>query len=214
MSTVDILPPEPAAKHVRRVHLGGGSVTDAAFVTLRPAQPRKPFFPVPDDRRHDSRSGSCIGLPPTFPPDVLERAERVLCRLSADMFSAVVALAFLIVFGLAGGFSPFLGSDGHAQGDQALDISHVTMTPQDANGMRVLLVNGVVENLGAESLQLPFIKADFVREGTLLSSELIEPPVAHIQGGHSYGFSARILHPGGKTPELRLSFADKDASRS
>ncbi len=74
--------------------------------------------------------------------------------LSADSFSAVVALVFLLVFGFAGGFSMFL-QDGQASDARGLDITHVSLTQQDADGMKVLLINGIVENRGSTGLSVP-----------------------------------------------------------
>lgn len=211
MAVVDILPPEPAAKHARRVHRAGGSVTDANFVTLRSGSNSKKRFT--NDNQRSRRTASESAFAPS-PISLLQRVEQVLSRFSADMFSAAVALVFLLVFGLTGGFSLFVGQ-AHRSGNTAmLDFTHVTLTPQDANGMQVLLVNGIIENRGKVNLPLPAIKAEFVREGVLLSTALIAPPVVEIQGQHSHGFSVRIPHPGGKTPELKLSFASEGASRS
>ena len=206
MAVIDILPPEPAAKHVRPIHRAGGSVTDANFVTLRSGAGA-------DSRRSRHWAAVAIAFIPS-PSSVLQRVEQGLSRLSADMFSAAVALVFLLVFGLAGGFSLFVGQDHQSADTKTLDFTHVTLTPQDANGMQVLLVNGIIENRGMTNLPLPAIKAEFVRDGTLLSSALIAPPVVEILGRHSHGFSVRVPHPGGKTPELKLSFASEGASRS
>ncbi len=212
MAVVDILPPEPAAKHVRRIHRAGGSVTDANFVTLRSGAGAEKRF-TNDNRRSRHWAAEAIAFIPSS-SSFLQRLEQGLSRLPADMFSAAVALVFLLVFGLTGGFSLFVGQ-GHQPGNiTTLDFTHVTLTPQDANGMQVLLVNGIIENRGMANLPLPSIKAEFVREGTLLSTAVIAPPVVEIQGRHSHGFSARIPHPGGKTPELKLSFASEGASRS
>ncbi len=41
---------------------------------------------------------------------------------------------------------------------------------------------------------------------------LIEPPITEIGPGQSHGFSAKLRHPGGKTPEIKLSFIETDAS--
>ncbi|MET3587092.1 hypothetical protein ABID21_003214 [Pseudorhizobium tarimense] len=213
MAVVDILPPEPAAKHVRRAHRGGGSVTDADFVTLRPKPLRDRRFETQNDNRRTA-SGAKPAAAASPPAALVERVERLLSRLSADMFSAVVAAAFLVVFGLAGGFSLFVGQGNGPVEAPTLDITHVTVTPQEAEGMPVLLINGIVENRGRTGLNLPSIRADLFREGALLSSTLINPPVSQMQSGHSHGFSVRIPHPGGKTPELKLSFAGEDASRS
>src|SRR3546814_8593505 len=79
--------------------------------------------------------------------------------------------------------------------------------------MPSLLINGIVENRGENLLDLPAIRAELVAEDGVLASTFIEPPVVQIEGGHSHGFSARMPHPGGKLPELKLSFAPPDASR-
>jgi len=41
---------------------------------------------------------------------------------------------------------------------------------------------------------------------------VIEPPVRQMQPGFSHGFSAKLRHPGGKTPEIKLSFVEAGAS--
>ena len=50
------------------------------------------------------------------------------------------------------------------------------------------------------------IKADLVSGNRLLSSITITPPTGRLDVGGSRGFSARLQHPGGKMPEVRLSF--------
>lgn len=211
MAVIDILPPEPAAKHARRVQRAGGSVVDADFITVGSRSCRAPRFAG----KSGTQAPRSAGTPSvSSPASSLQQVEQSLSRLPADMFSAVVALVFLIVFGLSGGFSFFIGQGGGAAPDHPLDFTHVTLTPQDENGLRVLLINGIIENRGGANLPLPSIRADFVSDGSLLSTAMIEPPVVEIQARHSHGFTARIPHPGGKMPELKLSFAGKGASRS
>lgn len=211
MAVIDILPPEPAAKHARRVQRAGGNVVDADFVTVGSRLCRGPRLAGESAMRaHRSAGTPSVSSPASS----LQKVEQSLSRLSADMFSAVVALAFLIVFGLSGGFSLFIGQGGGQGTDHPLDFTHVTLTPQDENGLRVLLINGIIENKGGASLPVPAIQAEFVSDGSLLSTATIEPPVVEIQARHSHGFSARIPHPGGKMPELKLSFASEGASRS
>jgi hypothetical protein len=214
MAVIDILPPEPVVRHVRRGHPGRGSVVDAEFVTVaRAARDRR--FRTEAGNRSQSQS-EFRRAAPAAPQDtsstLMERAEKALCRLSADMFSAIVALVFLLVFGIAGGFSLFVGKT-NAEAS-LLDFTHVTLTPQDVNGMRVLLINGIVENRSPDRLDLPAIRAELVTDGRILATTVMEPPVTGIEGLQSHGFSSRIPHPGGKTPELKLSFATQDASRS
>lgn len=215
LTDMDILPPEPAARHARPVHRGAGAAMDADFVTLRStASP-----PTGLSSHNDNRSASGVAVPAGLVRLLengkagLARVEQALMRLSADLFSAVVALIFVVVFGLSGGFA-LLGKDETPHAGPMLDITHVSLTPQQAGGMPILLINGIIENRGENLLDLPAIRAELVAEGGVLASTFIEPPVVRIEGGHSHGFSARIPHPGGKLPELKLSFAPQDASRS
>lgn len=212
---MDILPPEPVARHARPAHPGAGAVIDADFVTVRPVLRPHAGFSSHNDNRSAAGLRASAGQPPVLEKVKawLERGEQALMRLSADLFSAVVALIFVIVFGLTGGFA-LLGGKAVAPEAPRLDITHVSLTPQDAGGMPVLLINGIVENLGGNPLDLPAIRAELLAGGSVLASTVIDPPVAEIRGGHSHGFSARMPHPGGKLPELKLSFASEDASQS
>ena len=211
MAVVDILPPEPAPGRVRGTHRGSGTVLDAHFVTVRRSAVRKTRSSTTED---DAGLFRWRGANAPLASLSVTRAEQALSRLSADMFSAVVALVFVLVFALTGGFSLFVGKPAGGQGMAALDFTHVSLTPQDANGMQVLLINGIVENRGQDRLTLPAIRAELVDGQSILSTALIEPPVSEIVGLQSHGFSARIPHPGGKALELRLSFAERDASGS
>src|SRR5690606_32762583 len=218
MTAIDILPPEPRASRARSVHPAAGNVVDASFVTLRRTIRRSGAGAGAEIGRVGRRSGQ-----PSSPvtraswtsiaEGVLANSERALMRLSADFFAAVVAVLFVIVFGLSGGFSLLLGNAGASPRTPALDLTHVNLTSQDVDGMRVLLITGIVENKSPGRLGLPAIHADLVTDGSIVASTAIEPPVSRIESGHSHGFSARIPHPGGKMPELKLSFASSDASR-
>ncbi|OHV82048.1 hypothetical protein [Rhizobium sp. LCM 4573] len=206
---VDILPPERQASRSARRPCPRRDADDAEFVTLGASLRGRHGFqndnskamPLPTVAHNPIRDG-IVGA--------VNRLERVLMRLSADMFSAVLAAIFVAVFGLAGGFSLFRGA-AEADAGPALDITHVSLTPQDANGMRVLLINGIVENRGEERLEMPSIRAELMTDEKVLTSTLIGAPVVAIEGGRSHGFSARVPHPGGKLPDLRLSFAAQGA---
>jgi hypothetical protein len=201
---MDILPPDPSGR-VARAFRRGGEVVDAQFVTVtggarRAKRPRSHN----DNRRETAAAG-------TFAKRAMASAEAALSRLSADFFSAVVAVLFVVVFSLAGGFTFLFSGTDSAEAGQPLDITHVTMTPQDANGMKILLINGIVENRTGGSLAMPAIRADLMSGDAVVASTLISPPNFAIAGGHSRGFSARVPHPGGKLPDLRLSLAGRGA---
>ena len=207
---MDILPPEDGKAKVIPLRRKRGEVEDAHFVPVtdrrrRTARGRSDNDNATTASRQKRHSGKEMA---TF-ASILERR---LMRLSPDTFLALVAAIFVAVFTLCGGFS--LISDGqvrNAQAGPALDITHVTMTPQDANGMRVLLINGIVENRSEGHLPMPAIRADLLLNETVLASTFITTEALQIGGRESYGFSARVPHPGGKLPDLRLSLADRGA---
>jgi hypothetical protein len=131
--------------------------------------------------------------------------ESWLQRASFASFAALVIGLFLLVFSIAGGFSGLSGGNAAYSGSP-LNFTHVTVTPRDANGMRILTINGIIENIGGTTQTVRPIRADVFADERLTASIVINPPADVIYGGQSRGFSARIQHSGGKMPEVRLSF--------
>jgi hypothetical protein len=215
----DLLPPRPLPRTPLRPE-PRADVVDAEYVTVRDT-PRRSFDARSyNDNLRDAATKTAPaanrGLAPRL-SSAIEAGERVLARLSADLFSALVAIVVVIVFGLAGGFSLMFetgGTQAVAATPTTLSITHVSLTPQDANGMPVLLINGVVENNTAGIRKVPRIRAEFRQDGRMIASMLVTPPVLEIGPGQSHGFAAKLRHPGGKMPEVRLSFTDTDASGS
>lgn len=214
---IELLPPERRARTMHRhPFVGPGDIVDAHFVIVKD-MPRRDFagrrfndnepfpgvFGDPDGRTHLARLfGAAIGS-----------VETLLERLSDRNFAVLVALVFSGVFAFAGVLSGSGTSPMQFTPDaSALDITHVSLTPQDANGMRVLLINAIVENRSTGRVHVPTVRADLLSNGEIVASTLIAAPIDVIDAGHSRGFSARLQHPGGKLPELRLSFAEADAS--
>lgn len=213
----DILPPAPSRRPQAQGRKAGDEVVDAQFVTVGDTANRRVFEAAPrnDNRRTARRSTVSQRSTPQagFMARVVERAERALMRMSADFFSAIVALVFVLVFGLCGGFSLIGGDRADAAQSRGLGITHVNLTPQDANGMQALLITGIIENGDANSHPLSPIRAELVSGGKVVGQTLIAPPTGMISARESRGFSARMAYAGGKKPELRLSFVDKGASR-
>jgi hypothetical protein len=222
--THDILPPEPRASRPQasarqasaRRH---ADVVDVEFVTVRgPTQPVRPHGYGNDNKFYAKRpsvetkrpKGGLIGEPASRVARLVERCEALLSRMSADLFSAVVAFVFVLVFALCGGFSLISGGAADAHQGPGLDITHVTLTPERAGGG--LTINGVVENRNALTLAVPAIRAELLVDGAVVADALIDPPVAEMLGNHSRGFSFSMPQPGGKSPHLRLSFATARAS--
>lgn len=208
---IDILPPEGDEKggkgkviHFPKAFVKSSEVEDAHFVPVSDRTRRREAANVPPHDRRPRRAESASAI--TAPGGIVGSIERKLLRLSPDAFVAVVASVVVTVFTLFGGFSLLSGGTSADPGP-AIDITHVTMTPQDANGMRVLLINGIVENRTEGRLDMPSIRAELMSGETVVASTLISTSASQIGGRESYGFSVRVPHPGGKLPDLRLSLA-------
>ncbi|MBT9370804.1 hypothetical protein [Rhizobium sp. CSW-27] len=216
----DILPPQNRPSPRPAAPRRAADVVDATFETLGEAAPRSTCGarprPVGNDNLHRAfrRRAPLLGEPASRLARVTERLEALLMRMSADFFSAVVAFVFVVVFALCGGFSLISGESADAHEGAGLDITHVTLTPGFSGQQPVLTVSGVVENRAARPLQVLPIRADLTEGDRVVSSALIAAPVAVMDGGHSRGFSLTLPHPGGKSPQLRLSFEGQGASRS
>ncbi|ODS58457.1 MAG: hypothetical protein ABS40_02670 [Agrobacterium sp. SCN 61-19] len=203
---LDLLPPDRARRRIDPQHPRAPrhEVLDAQFVTVR--EPPKTSTPP-------AASASSTPLAPDLRAilrHAIDAVEQRLQRLSDVAFSLLVAIAFVSIFSLAGQLV-FGGGEHPEIAAKPLDFTHVNLTPQDRNGMRVLLLNAIVENRTAREVSLPKLRADLLLDGQVIASTYIEPPVASLDGGESRGIVTRLQHPGGKTPEVRLSFEESGA---
>ncbi|GGE12699.1 MULTISPECIES: membrane protein [Rhizobium] len=200
----DFLPPEPASRQYRSAR--AADISDAEFVTLGKVRPREYTARTPNDNRKRMAAAQAAQPPllPAMAASILQTVESWLQRASMRSFAALVLGLIVLVFGLAGGFSGLSGE--RAYSGVPLHFSHVTVTPRDANGMRVLVINGIIENDSGTTQTVQPIRADLVTDERLTASVVINPPADVIYSGQSRGFSARVQHAGGKMPEVRLSF--------
>ncbi len=206
----DLLPPEPKTPKAAPRRLRAADVIDADFVEMADSRPRSQRF-----RYNDNAPAAKVARVshPAFAQAAgqamaaIARAERNLRDLSGRRFSAVVALFAAVFFLLAGGLAGIAGASAPGPRDaNPLDITHVTLAAEQSGGLGVLTVRGIIENRASGRVGVPAIRADILSGERLVASTIIEPPVAAIFSGHSRGFAARLPHPGGKDPQIRLSF--------
>ncbi|PDS80338.1 hypothetical protein [Rhizobium sp. L18] len=199
----DFLPPEPAARKYRAAR--PADICDAEFVTLGKVRPKEFTARTYNDNRRRAAQAQAA-QPPQTPAmaTVLRDVEVFLQRASIRSFAGLVLALAVLVFGLAGGFSGFSAEPAYS--GAPLHFTHVTVAPRDANGMRVLVINGIIENDSGTTQTVHPIRADLLTDERLTASIVINPPSDVIYGGQSRGFSARVQHAGGKLPEVRLSF--------
>ncbi|MBN8951713.1 MULTISPECIES: hypothetical protein [unclassified Rhizobium] len=136
---------------------------------------------------------------------VLRGAEEVLQQASRRSFVALIVCLAVLIFGLSGGFSGLSGAPAETAAEP-LQFSHVTLTPRDENGLPVLRLNGIIENVSGATLSVPEVRADLFAGDQLVRSIVVDTPVDRLGPHESRGFSTRLQHPGGKTPDVRLSF--------
>jgi hypothetical protein len=204
----DLLPPERGLGSGLSRRFGPKpDVVDAEFVTVIPGRTKNASTSNTGDRL--SRAGQQSRPAPKgallHALTGLRVAERWLQQASRRSFVALIVALAVLVFGLAGGFSGLSGTPAQAT-SEPLQFSHVTLTPRDENGMRVLTVNGIIENETGATLSVPPVRADIFSGTQLLTSVVVNPPVNRIGPHESRGFSTRLQHPGGKMPDVRLSF--------
>ncbi|MDL2406378.1 hypothetical protein PY650_12060 [Rhizobium calliandrae] len=205
----DLLPPERGLGSTLSRPIGPKpDVVDAEFVTVIPSRIRNASANIAGEGA--SQSGQRQS-PPAAKSALLHAlsgprlAEGWLQQASRRSFVALIAALAVLVFGLAGGFSGLTGTQAQ-ETLEPLQFSHVTLTPRDENGMRVLTVNGIIENKTGATLSVPLVRADIFSSGQLLTSVVVDAPVNRIGPYESRGFSTRLQHPGGKMPDVRLSF--------
>lgn len=202
----DLLPPQPRQRRYVTPPPLAEDITDAHFVVIGKAA--RVMEPAAGHDTAEAKTSPLVAL--AFPAAVAERLEMFLERFSDRAFAAFVALMFGSVFMLASALAAYQLTDAEVPAG-SLGIIHANATPQDANGMRVLMINGIVENRTGQAQPIPQIRADFYSGDQLVASTMIAPPVPVIEHGHSRGFAAKVPHPGGKSPDLRLSFVGRDA---
>jgi hypothetical protein len=203
----DLLLPERPAKRPTVRFDRKGDISDAEFVTIHPdcgaaADP---------GLRPAARQPQAISLPALDAiAGFLRHAENCLQRASPRRFAGIALALFVATVGLASNVAGLVGAGITAH--PALSFSHVTLTQRDQNGMHILVLNGVIENGTGVDASVPPIRADFLAGDRVLASILVEPPTSRLGIGESRGFMARLPHPGGKTPDVRLSFMPSGAS--
>lgn len=210
---IDLLPPERPRRPLRSGLGARADVVDAHFVAVpaRQEMRRAAGAGGSNDNHHFSASrqptaaANCWG---SLAAGSLRRTEKLLQSLSNGAFAVFVALVFAATFAVAG---LLVGRPAELANARPLDITHVSLTPRDDDGMRILQVNAIIENRSAAKSPVPKLRADLIAGGQIVASTYIATPVDEIDAGHSRGITARLLHPGGKTPELRLSFEESGA---
>lgn len=195
----DVLPPEP----MMRRHVAGASrpmlVEDAVFEVIAAERPRREFNdnPIPRQPARQIEPARLLALAGVF---VINRLEHMLSRLSVQAFVTLITSLFLVVFWMFGGFGA-LASAPAAAPLTPFAVERVFIDEQDANGMKLLAVGGVLVNRSGRTLDVPALSVTS-KSGELIGT--IRPVEIRIEAGASLHFSARLKLAGGKSGEISI----------
>ena len=129
----------------------------------------------------------------------LDRLMAGLNGLSTLMFATLSAGLFLGMFWLLGGFSA-LGALPPAKAEaSSFAIADMFTEVQDANGMKLAVVAGVLTNESGRNLAPPNLLVA-TASGTRIG--VIEPAVGTMEAGASVRFAGRFRIAGGKSTDL------------
>lgn len=218
----DLIPPEPNRPMLRPLNRAARpDVEDADFtVVTEPARERArpqpgatgPGRPFNDNATVRPKKSTFFQ---TAAPAAKSRAaqgvmagESLLSGLSVNLFSALVAMIFLLVFGLAGGLSAIAMMRTGTTSRTPVDITHVAVLPKTVDGQRLLQISGIIENHARPALDNPRLRADFYSGDRLVATTLFGTRTGVIETGESAGFQVKLPQAGGKTLDVRLFVAE------
>ena len=169
-------------------------VEDAVFEVIAPERPRREFNDNPTPRQpvRQIEPARLLAVAGVF---VINQLEHILSRLSPQAFVTLITSLFLVVFWLFGGFSALAG------GQAAFAVERVFVDEQDANGMKLLAVGGVLVNQSGRTLDVPALSVTS-ESGELIGTIL--PTTGRIEAGASVNFAARLKLTGGKSGEISI----------
>ncbi len=202
----DFLPPEPApARHSQsRAMQRRAEVVDAEFEVIR--TPLRAHYRVLNDNQWRNRTAAKkTHWAGTAVRTFINITENALLRMGTRSFAGIVMASVLIVFTstlLLSGGQP---SDNAAIAPGGVAISNVATSVIDSNGLRILEVNGQVENVTGHDLPAPRMAAEFDDAGDSPSITVFKLDEPVIAAGKSAAFSLKLPHPGGKVPNVRVS---------
>lgn len=211
-ASTDLLPPERAPRSAAKSGISRSlDVVDAEFETVPTVSRRGPYPVFNDNSRAHIRAGSArtstTGAS-SLPMRALLRLETMLQMASPKTFAALVAgigaSTFVFFIGLPGGAV--------AVPSPPLVLADVTTSVNEANGMKVLSVFGTVENRSNAPKAVPTILVDVIANGKRVTASRVLPGSDTLGAGESRAFSTRLLHTGGKLPDVTVSFGQPGVS--
>lgn len=195
----DLLPPEPTMRRFTANANRPMQVEDAVFEVITHERPRREFNdnPTPPKQARQFELSRLLAVAGVF---VINRLEHMLSRLSVQAFVTLITSLFLIVFWVFGGFNA-LAAGPVKQPQKPFAVERVFVDEQDANGMKLIAVSGVLVNRSGRTLDVPALSVTS-EGGELIGT--IRPATGRIEAGVSVNFAARLKLTGGKSGEISI----------
>lgn len=195
----DVLPPEPVMRRHEARANRPMPVEDAVFEVIATERPRREFNDNPAPRK-EVRRIDLVRLLAVAGVFLVNRLEQILSRLSVQAFVTLLTTLVMLVFWLFGGFGA-LASGPAATPMTPFAVERVFVDEQDANGMKLLAVGGVLVNRSGRTLVVPALSV-MSGNGDVIGTIL--PVTGRIDPGASVNFAARLKLAGGKSGKISI----------
>lgn len=214
----DFITPETAFGRRQRgkaVAVRQPDIVDAEFEVVHDDARRKPSSQNDNELRDELNADIMAAIGATFPSSVLQTVKEAISELFAatskiparGLLGIAVFLSISLTLGVY--FYGPMGPSVAYRGPNGLTILDLHQSPVDSNGLRIIELTGTVENGSSVAASLPPVLAELRTDSGLVAKTAVSLGDAPLQAGKSAHFSIRIPYPGGKNPQVAVSFATK-----
>jgi hypothetical protein len=201
IDATDILVPEPPRRgrmvpDARHSH----AVEDAVFEVVSRQTPRQELNDNPPPSRVKANAPVILPVTARLVFSAVAIIERQLLKLSAPVFSTVLVGAFFAVFWLLGGFAVLNSARTLPAITAPFTVSRVSITSEDANGMKVLVISGTLTNPASATHETPLLAVMSRDRRTTFGTIVL--PLEKIGPDTSLRFAGRFKLAGGKLADI------------
>jgi hypothetical protein len=210
--TLDLIPPDRSFRRGEEAHQAFGrqtEIVDAEFEIVRAA--RRANKPVVNDNL-SCRRVPAVSVPMASrlprPADTVAGLERNLKLLPERGFVGLAVFLCVSIFLAVYFYWPANRPTAYARSN-GLVITHIHQSPVDANGFRIIELTGVVENRSSTARPVPAVIAELRSDSGAVNKAAVSLGDKALAAGKTATFFLRIPYPGGKHPQVAVSFAPK-----
>lgn len=157
VDAADFLLPEPVRRKRLERNAAPVDIEDAVFevINTRPSSHGR-LNDNPPRRR--PASSELLPLTTRIAVGAIAIVERQLLKLSAPAFSTLLVSAFFLVFWACGGFGALSSARMAPTNAASFLVSETSLATEDANGMKILSVTGILTNRSSATRMPPTLR--------------------------------------------------------